>query len=148
MNVSPFVLAGPKRFSWSQLRLQYDKGRSAIVTDPINAVFDSDLNQPWWHGQISETHTFNSSAANQFLLAGSYFAFIIQANHPAQPPATFPTTLNFFASGMPFNWLGGGDNWNVYGTGRYHTKYQLSEDFVKTRGKHKFGIGGQFARVY
>jgi hypothetical protein len=53
------------------LRLQYDGGRSAIFLDAIDPVFDADASLPWWQGQILETHTFGSSSASQFLLAGS-----------------------------------------------------------------------------
>jgi hypothetical protein len=53
------------------LRLQYDRGRAAVFTDPISPVFDGDNSGPWWQGQLAETHTFGSSAASQFLLAGS-----------------------------------------------------------------------------
>ena len=129
------------------LRLQYDQGRSAVITDPISAVFDADLHQPWWQGQLIETHTFNSSGASQFLLAGSYFAPIFRVKDPAQALSAFPTVLNFFVPGT-FNNLGGGDNFLIFPGGRYTTQYQLSEDVVKTRGKHKFGFGAQFARIY
>jgi hypothetical protein len=127
-------------------RLQYDQGRSAFYTDAISPVFDVDLNQPWWQGQIVETRTFGSSAASQFLLAGSYFATISRVKNPVQTLATFPTALNFSIFGTFYN-LGQG-NWALFGAGRYNTQYQLSEDIVKTTGKHKLGFGGQFARVY
>lgn len=127
------------------VRLQYDQGRSAQYTDPISSAFDVDFNQPWWQGQVVETHTFGTSAASQFLLAGSYFAGISRVKNPAQTLATFPTMLNFYVFGT-FNNLGQGD-WALYGAGRYNTQYQLSEDVVKTAGKHKLGVGGQFAQV-
>ena len=126
-------------------RLQYDQGRSAQYTDPISSAFDVDINQPWWQGQVVETHTFGTSAASQFLLAGSYFAAISKVKNPAQTLSTFPTTLNFYVFGT-FNSLGQGV-WALYAAGRYNTQYQLSEDVVKTVGKHKLGLGGQFAQV-
>ena len=94
-----------------------------------------------------ETHTFSSTAASQFLLAGSYFAVFFKVKDPAQTLSTFPTTLNLYTFGA-FNNLGGQDSWFVFGHGRYNTQYQISEDVVKTAGKHKLGFGGQFARVY
>lgn len=128
-------------------RLEYDQGRGAFYTDPISPVFDADLNQPWWQGQVVETHTFSSSAASQFLLAGSYFASIAQTKSPAQALSTFPTTLNLSVPGS-FSGLGGLDYIVGFGMGRYTTQYQLSEDVVKTVGKYKLGFGGQFARTY
>ena len=66
------------------LRLQYDGGRSAISTDPISSAFDADGTVPWWQGQVSETRTFESNAASQFLFAGSYIAPIYKFINPSQ----------------------------------------------------------------
>jgi hypothetical protein len=129
------------------VRLQYDRGRSAINTDAINTAFDADLNQPWWQAQVIDTHTFGSSAASQLLLAGSYFAPIFEVKNPSQALSTFPTVLNFNVPGTFAN-LGGGDNITLFGFGRYNTQYQISEDIVKTRGNHKFGFGVVFARTF
>ena len=129
------------------LRLQYDRGRSAIYSDPISTAFDSDFNQPWWQAQLIETHMFGSSAASQFLVAGSYFAPIFELTNPSQALSTFPTVLNFSVPGT-FTTLGGGDNITMFGFGRYNTQYQISEDVVKTLGKHKLGFGAIFARTY
>ena len=125
-------------------RLQYDQGRGALYTDAINPVFDVDLTQPWWQAQVVETHTFGTSAASQFLLAGSYFAPISRVKNPAQTLATFPTTL-FYVSGTFTNL---GQAWAAFGGGRYNTQYQVSEDVMKSVGKHKLGFGGQFAQVF
>jgi len=127
------------------LRLQYDRGRAAVNTDPINPVFDADNSGPWWQGQLNETHTFGTSAANQFLLAGSYFALILQVRNPTQTLAAFPTVLNFAPA--TFNGLGGSDGVSVSGYGRRNTQYQLSDDVVKTWSKHKFGFGAGFGRI-
>jgi carboxypeptidase family protein/TonB-dependent receptor-like protein len=125
-------------------RLQYDGGRGAIYTDPISPAFDSDYTQPWWQGQIVETHTFGNAAASQFLLAGTYFAPIFRSKNSFQALTSFPTTLSF-ALGS-FNTLGS-SNMGGYGLGRYNTQYQLSEDVVKIWHNQKFGFGGNFART-
>jgi len=125
-------------------RLQYDQGRSAYSTDPISPVFDVDLTQPWWQGQVVETHTFGTSAASQLLLAGSYFAPISRVKNPAQTLTAFPTNLIY-----PFGiFTNLGQAWAAYGGGKYNTQYQLSEDVMKTVRKHKLGFGGQFAQVF
>src|SRR5882672_4390486 len=128
------------------LRLQYDRGSGAIVTDPISPVFDGNLNQPWWQAQLLETHTFGATGANQFLVAGSYFAPIYQVKNSAQAVGAFPATLNFQRG--TFNSLGGADAFLGYGSGRYNTQYQISEDLVKIQGKHKLGFGVNFSRIY
>jgi hypothetical protein len=141
------------RFDWNVgrndrafLRLQYDGGVGATGDSPISPVFDVDFTQPWWQAQVLETHTFGASTANQFLLAGSYFAGLFQVKNPPAALAEFPTTLNFVQG--PFNQLGGGDDIFLFGFGRYNAQYQFSDDFAKIRGKHKLGVGGNFERIY
>ena len=129
------------------LRLQYDRGRNAWVTDPISPVFDADYNQPWWQAQLVETHTFNSSAANQFLVAGSYITSFFRVKNPSLALSTFPGVLNFTVPGT-FSNLGGQDNSFALSSGGYFGQYQLSDDFVKMLGNQKFGFGANFARIY
>ena len=129
------------------LRLQYDGGRSAISTDPISSVFDADGNVPWWQGQVSETHTFGSTGASQFLFAGSYVAPIYQFISPSQALSTFQTVLNFNVPGT-FTNLGRGDFVNALGSGAYETRYQFSEDVVRIGRTHKLGFGTSFERTY
>jgi len=126
--------------------LQYDSGYNAIVTDPVSSVFDTDFNQPWWQGQVVEAHTFSSSAAFQFLMAGSYFAPIYRVKDPVRALGAFPTSLGFVPN--TFNGLGGGDSWSAFGTGRYNSQYQISVDAVKTWGKHKLGLGTSFQHIH
>jgi Carboxypeptidase regulatory-like domain/TonB dependent receptor len=128
------------------LRLQYDGGRSAAGSDPISSVFDADYTEPWWQAEVLETHTFGSSAASQFLLAGSYVAPIFKTKNASQALSAFPTTMNFNSG--PFTNLGGADYFVALGFGRYNTQYQLSEDVVKASGNQKFGFGANFARIY
>ncbi len=130
------------------LLVQYDHGNRATYVDPINSVFNAYTHQPWWQGQLSETHTIGPSAANQFLLAGTYINQTISVANPAQTQAVFPTVLNWFNAGNPFSLLGGWDFAFAQPIGSKTTSYQLSDDLVKTRGKHKFGFGVSFLRTY
>ena len=102
------------------LRLQYDHGRSANYADPISPLFDVDLNLPWLQGQVIETHTFSSSAASQFLFAGSCTAPIYGLKNPSETLAAFPTLLGFWVPGT-FTNLGGEDNAFALGSGEYYT---------------------------
>ena len=129
------------------LRLQYDGGRSAISTDPISSAFDADGTVPWWQGQVSETRTFGSNAASQFLFAGSYVAPIYKFINPSQALSAFPTVLNFSVSGT-FTNLGRGDFVNALGSGAYEARYQFSEDVVKSWRNHRLGFGLSFERAY
>src|SRR5713101_2807995 len=116
------------------LRLQYEVGRNPISTDPISSVFDADGIVPWWQGEILETHAFGPTAASQFLFAGSYESALYRINKPTEALAAFPTVLSFNAPGT-FTNLGRGDFVNPFGSGGSWTRYQLSEDMVKTWGK-------------
>ncbi len=135
---------GPKDRAF--LQVQYDTGHVTFL-DPINSVFDGYHLQPWWQGQLNETHTFSPSAASQFLLAGSYIGWWNGLAHPSQALATFPTSLNFFATGTysslaPFNsGLGVPE-------GRPTSQFQVSEDILKTRGNQNLGFGIHFDRIY
>jgi hypothetical protein len=127
------------------LRAQYDHGLGAFFTDTISPLFDADFDVSWWQGSVIETHTFGSTAANQFLAAASYWAPIYKVANFPQARSAFPTVLDFGAIGS-FTNLGGRDGIGDYG--RFNRQYQLSEDFVRTRGNHKLGMGANFERTW
>jgi hypothetical protein len=131
----------------ASLRLQYEVGRQANYTDSISPLFDADYSgPPWWQGRLIETHKFSSSAANQFLLAGSYGgnSGAFQLKHPSQALALFPPMLNFVQN--TFNGIAGGGM--AFGFGLYETQYQIADDVVKSWRNHKFGFGANFVRIY
>ena len=123
-------------------------GASAVYTIPsvrYSTLISTSLGGK---ARLIETHTFGSSAASQFLVAGSYFAPIYEAEESFPGAVRIPNYPEFQSSPGTFTSLGGGDNITLFGFGRYNTQYQLSEDVVKTRGNHKFGFGASFARIY
>ena len=128
------------------LQIQYDTGHVTFL-DPINSVFDGYHRQPWWQGQFNETHTFSPSAASQFLLAGSYIGWWNGLAHPSQALATFPTTLDFYATGT-YNSLAPFNSGLGVPEGRPTTQFQVSEDILKTRGNQNLGFGIYFDRIY
>jgi hypothetical protein len=128
------------------LLLQYDHGQRAVYLDPISPAFNAYTNQRWWEGQLSETHTIDATAANQFLLAGTYISQLTSVANPAGTHAVFPTVLTWGAAGSPFYQLGGLDNSYAMPNGYNTTSYQISDDLVKTRYRHKLGIGISFQR--
>jgi hypothetical protein len=122
--------------------LQYDHGDQASYTDPISPLFNFDSQQPWWQSQLNETHSFGPSAVNQLLVAGTWFGPIFKLRNPLQSLSAFPTVLT-----LPvFTPLGGEDSFLP--AGENITRYQISDDFVKTWGGHKFGFGANFVRTY
>lgn len=130
------------------LLLQYNHGHQVINTDPVSPLFNVYLNAPWWQGQFNQTHTFGPTAANQFLLAGTYLGGQSGVAHPAEALATFPTTLNWFNTGTGLSLLGGFDYEYAFSVGTDITRYQIADDFVKAWGKHKIGFGADFVRTY
>ena len=133
----------------ASLGLQYEVGRQANYTDPISPLFDADYSgPPWWQGRVIETHTFGVSAANQFLLAGSYGgnSGAFQLKHPSQALAVFRPTLNFVQG--TFDSLATANSFSAFGFGLYETQYQISDDVVKSWRNHKFGFGANFVGIY
>lgn len=128
------------------VRMQYDGGRNEFYVDPISPLFDASFSQPWWQGQLTEIHIFGESMSSQFMLAGSYFAGVAQLDHPSQALAAFPTTLSFSVANT-FSPLGGANSAYAFPQARPTTQYQVSEDVVKTWGKHVFGMGLNFERI-
>jgi hypothetical protein len=130
------------------LLVQYDHGQRAVYVDPISSLFNAYSNQRWWQGQLNETHTVGPTAANQFFLAGTYISAVSGVANSSQTLAAFPTTLNFYNAGSAFASLGGFDYLYALPGGSRTTQYQIADDFIKTRGKHKFGFGANFVRSY
>jgi hypothetical protein len=129
------------------LQVQHEWGYWPFRSDPISSLFDAVGNNAWWQGQLIETHTFGSSAASQFMLAGTYISTILGATDPSKALAAFPATLGFWSTGT-FVGLGGTNAWFASPTGKPTTEYQVSEDFVKTRGNQKFGFGANLQRIF
>ena len=129
------------------LLVQYGFGRRAAYIDALSPVFNAYANQSTWQSQLSETHTIGPTAANQFLLAGTYVYWGNGVANPAQASALFPTDLNWWNEGNTFSSVGGNAwAWALPSSGRT-TMYQLSDDLVKTRGKHKLGFGVMLLRT-
>jgi hypothetical protein len=124
------------------VRFQTDHGFQASYTDPISPVFDAVSTQPQYQGQFVETHTFGTSAVNQFILAGGWYTALFEPKNLSAALTAFPTTLTYGDSS--FSLLGGLDyDWPQ---GRNVTQYQLSDDYSRTYGRHTLKIGGRFKR--
>jgi hypothetical protein len=126
-------------------RVQEEGGVAATSDDPIDSVFDSELDNWRWQGQMLETHTFGPATASQFLVGVSDHYWSYRPSHPVQSLAAFPTVLNFWTTGT-FTSLGG---LNQNGSCSLDTRtLQISEDLVTTRGSHKLGFGVSMDREY
>jgi hypothetical protein len=82
----------PREDDRAFVRLQDDFGQNTFYLDPISPVFDAFYNQSVWQGNIIETHTFSSSAASQFLLAGLYYN-INALENPSEALAALPAAF-------------------------------------------------------
>jgi len=128
------------------LFVQNGRGRTPLHVDPI-PVFNDYCNQTTWQGHLSETHNIGPTASNQFLLGGSFIDGTCSVADSAKALATFPTEMNWFSASIPFLGLGGYDNHYAMPFGSRTTAYQISDDFLKTRGRHEFALGVNFLRT-
>jgi hypothetical protein len=114
-----------------------EEGGVANGIDPLKSVFDQELDNWRWQGQLMETRTFSPATASQFVLGVSdhYWGYVL--SHQAQAVAAFPTNLNFVQGG--FTSLGAN---NATPSCSIDTRaLQISEDLITTRGSHKLGFG-------
>jgi len=125
-------------------RYQMDRGVQATGTDPINSVFNATSIQPEYNGQLTETHTFNSTTVNNLIISGAWYKALFGPPSFAKAVATFPTTLIFGGTAAPFTALGGADF--QYPQGRIVTQAQLRDNFSKVVGNHDIKIGADFRR--
>ena len=125
-------------------RYQMDRGVQATGTDPINSVFNATSIQPEYNGQLTETHTFNSTAVNNLIISGAWYKALFGPSSFAKAVATFPTTMLFGGTAAPFTTLGGADN--SYPQGRIVTQAQLRDNFSKVIGNHDIKIGADYRR--
>lgn len=125
------------------VQVQRDNGTQPTYTDPINPIFNAFSPQPQMNGQLSETHTFNSSMVNQFILTGQYYSARFGPPDYNAVLAVFPTVIRFTPA-LFSNMGGEGYNWPQ---GRNVTQYQIIDDLGKSRGSHNFKAGINFHRV-
>jgi len=129
------------------LLVQYGNGRTPVHVDPVSPVFSAYCNQSTWQGQLSETHTLGPTAANQFLLAGTFLDRTCSVANSAKTLAAFPTEVSWFTAGIPIAGLGGFDLHYLLPIATRPTTYQISDDVVKTLGRHKFALGVHLLRT-
>ena len=120
----------------------YNHGHQASSTDPISSLFNLNSNQPWWQGQLVQTHTFGPSAVNQFFLAGWRLSAFFEPENFSETLAALPTQLAWYVANA-FTSVGSSLGSR---TGQKERQYQVSDDFVKTWGNHKLGFGASLIR--
>jgi hypothetical protein len=133
------------------LRMQYDQGIQPTFTDPVNSIFNASSNQPEYQGQLSETHIFNPTLSNQFLLAATWYTAIFQQANVSGALAAFPTTLVLGDSslgGPGACGVGFACDDFIWQQGRNVTQFQLGDDVSKSMGTHTFKFGAKFHKNY
>jgi Carboxypeptidase regulatory-like domain len=116
-------------------RVKVDQGTQATYADPINLGFDVASYQPSYDGQAQWTHVFGPNAANQLIVAGSYYQSVFTQRNPQ----LFPYGVQ--GNGINLTAMGGGPVSN-FPRGRNVTQYQIVDDYSLSKGTHalKFGI--------
>ena len=124
------------------IHFRTDHGLQATYTDPINRAFNGLSKQPQYEGQIQETHSFGSSAVNQFIVSGSWYSAVFTTNSLSAATALIPFRLGF--SGNAFSSLG--RDLNLWPQGRNVTQYGIIDDYSKVKGNHTLKVGINFHR--
>ena len=119
-----------------------DHGLQATYTDPISRAFDGQSNQPQYEGQLQETHSFGSTAVNQFIASGSWYSAIFTTPSLAASTQLAPFRVGF--SGNAFYSIG--RDLNLWPQGRNVTQYGIVDDYSKTKGNHALKLGINFHR--
>jgi Carboxypeptidase regulatory-like domain len=122
---------------------QRDNGTQPTYTDPINPIFNVFSQQPQMNGQLSETHNFNSTAVNQFILTGQFYSSKFGPPNENAVLAVFPTVIRFNPA-LFYNMGGMGFN---YPQGRNVTQYQVIDDLTISKNAHSLKFGVNFHRA-
>ena len=123
-----------------------DHGLQATYTDPINSAFNAQSNQPQYEGQLNESHTFGSSAVNQFILSGSWYSAIFSPANLGQATSLMPFRLGFVGGSVAGTFYALGRNLEVWPQGRNVTQYGIVDDFSLQKGNHALKFGVNFRR--
>jgi hypothetical protein len=126
------------------LRMQYDQGVQPTATDAVNPVFNTQSNQPEYQGQLNETHIFNPTLTNQFLMAATWYSAIFKSADEPAAFAAFPGSL--IVNDGALSGLGG--SLFAFPQGRNVTQIQFGDDVSKTIGNHTVKFGGKFHKNY
>src|SRR5579859_986660 len=129
------------------LLVQYGNGKTPVHVDQVSPLFNAYCNQSTWQGQLSETHAMGPTAANQFLLGGTFVDRTCSVANSAKTVAAFSTEVSWFNAGLPIALLGGFDLHYLLPVVTRPTTYQISDDLVKTLGRHKLTLGVHFLRT-
>ena len=124
------------------IHFRTDHGLQATYTDPISPTFDGRSVQPQYEGQLQETHSFGSTAVNQFILSGSWYSAVFSTASLTAAKALIPFRLGF--SGNAFASLGA--DLNLWPQGRNVAQYGIIDDFSKVKGNHALKVGINFHR--
>ncbi len=119
------------------IRLWRDNGYQPTYTDALNPIFNAYSPQPQMSGQISETHTFGSTAVNQFNGSALFYSAAFLLSNPSASVAALQAPYSFI--GAPFSRVGGESF--QFPQGRRVFQYQIIDDLSKIVGKHTFRIG-------
>lgn len=125
------------------LLAQYGSGKTPVHVDAITPLFNDYCRQSTWQGQLSETHTIGPTAANQFLIAGTFLNRTCSVANPVQTMTAFPTEVAWYGASL----LGGFNLHYLQPIATRPTTYQIADDLVKTHGRHKFSLGISFLRT-
>lgn len=119
-----------------------DHGLQASYIDPLSSTFNAVSDQPQYEGQFNETHTFGSSAVNQFIFSTSWYSAVFKPSDLSAATSLMPFELDF--AGSAFYSLG--NLLSIWPQGRNVTQYQIVDDYSLVKGRHSLKFGVNFHR--
>ena len=128
-------------------RFRRDDGLQPTYTDPISSNFNATSQQPSYDGQLQWNHILSGNAANQFIMAGTWYTAVFKQNESLAND-TFPYGVQWLSTIFSTMNQGGGyfgRNWS-FPQGRNVTQYQFVDDFSKILGNHTLKVGANFRR--
>jgi hypothetical protein len=125
------------------IHFRTDHGEQASFTDPLNAAFNAQSNQPQYEGQFQENHTVSPNAINQFIMAGSWYSAVFAPPSLSAATALMPYDLTFAGGELA---TPGGIDYSTWPQGRHDTQYQFEDDYAWQKGNHSLKFGADFRR--
>ncbi len=125
-------------------RFKVDHGSQPTSTDLIDpALFSTKSIQPEYEGQINETHIFNSSTVNNFIVSGLWYtAIFLPDGGQAAAVAANRIQHNLGFNDGTLSSLGGTSSaLTSFPQGRNSSMGQVTDDLSITRGAHTFKMG-------
>jgi hypothetical protein len=120
-------------------RFQADTGVQAVLTDPINALFNAVSPQPLYSFAAGYTHVFSQHLVDYFNPAFSWYESLFGPSDFQKTLSAFPIVLQGSGANAPFTTVGGLDN--TWVQGRRASRFFINDNLAWSHGAHELRFG-------